>query len=98
MYSMDDLLYLVHSDGAEALRLHVGQPPVVVLDGEQQPIAGPAISMDEAAQLLQSITDTRQRRELREHGGVTFIYQFRKRASFVIHARLEGENICLDIH
>jgi Tfp pilus assembly pilus retraction ATPase PilT len=62
MYSMDDLLHLVHSDGADELKLHVGQPPVIVIDGEQQPIEGPAITAENAEQLLRSITDTRQRR------------------------------------
>src|ERR1041384_4305442 len=31
MYSMDNLLRLLHSDGADELRLHVGTPPVIVL-------------------------------------------------------------------
>jgi Tfp pilus assembly ATPase PilU len=98
MYSMDDLLYLVHSDGADELRLHVGQPPVLVLDGEPQPIEGPAITTEDAAQLWHSIADTRQRRALRDHGVVEFIYRFRGRASFVVLARMEDENVGMDIH
>ena len=98
MYSMDDLLHVVHSDGADGLKLHVGQPPVVVIDGEQQPIEGPAITTQDAEQLLQSITDTRQRRELRENGVVEFIYKSRGRASFVVHAKMEDENVGMDIH
>lgn len=65
MYSMDDLLYLVHSDGADGLRLEVGQPPVIIIDGEDQQIEGPPMTVEDAERLLQSITDTRQRRELR---------------------------------
>ena len=98
MYSMDHFLHLVHSDGADESRLHVGQPPVIVLDGEQQPLEGPAITTEDAEQLLQSITNTRQRRDLREHGAVEFIYRFRGRASFVVRARLEDENVKMDIH
>jgi len=98
MYSMDDLLHLLHSDGADGLRLHVGQPPVIILEGEPQPLEGPAITTEDAAQLLQSITNTRQRRELREHGSVEFIYRFRGRASFVVRARMENENIAIEIH
>jgi Tfp pilus assembly ATPase PilU len=98
MYSMDNLLYLLHSDGADELRLHVGQPPVIVLEGEQEPIDGPAITTEDAQELLQSITDTRQRRDLREHGVVDFIYRFRDRANFVVRARLEDENVGMDIH
>ena len=62
---MDDLLHLVHSDGADGLRLQVGQPPVVVIDGEDQQVERPAITVENAERLLQSITDTRQRRVLR---------------------------------
>jgi Tfp pilus assembly ATPase PilU len=98
MYSMDNLLHLLHSDGADELRLHVGQPPVVVLEGEQEPIEGPAITTEDAQELLQSITDTKQRRDLREHGVVEFIYRFRDRANFVVRARLEDENVRMDIH
>lgn len=98
MYSMDDLLHLLHSDGADELRLHVGQPPVIVLDGEQQPLEGPAMTAEDAVRLWQSITNTRQRRDLREHGVVEFIYRFRGRASFVVRARMEDENVGMDIH
>ena len=95
---MDNLLHLVHSDGADELKLHVGQPPVIVIDGEQQPIEGPAITAENAEQLLQSITDTRQRRDLREHGAVAFIFRFRGCASFVVRAKMENENVGMDIH
>ena len=95
---MDDLLHLAHSDGADELRLHVGQPPVIVLDGEQQPLEGPPITTEDAKHLLQSITNTRQRRALREHGMVEFIYRFRERANFVVRARMEDENVGMDIH
>jgi len=95
---MDDLLHLVHSDGADGLRLRVGQPPLVVLDGEEQQVEGPAITTEDAEQLLQSISDTRQRRDLRKHGVVEFMYRFRERVSFVVRAKIKDENVCMDIH
>lgn len=95
---MDTLLHLLHSDGADALRLHVGEPPVIVLDGKPQKLVRSAITTEEAEQFLQSIADTRQRRELRDHGSVEFMYRFRDRASFVVHAKIEGENIHMEIH
>jgi Tfp pilus assembly ATPase PilU len=98
MYSMDDLLHLVHSDGADRLRLQVGQPPVIVIDGEDQQIEGPAITVDDAERLLRSITDTRQRRDLREHGEIEFICRFRHCASFVVRARIRDGDVFLDIH
>jgi len=98
MYSIDDLLHVVHSDGADGLRLEVGQPPVIVLDGEDQQIEGPPITIENAARLLQDITDTRQRRDLRQHGNVEFIYRFRRCASFVVRATIRDENVLIDIH
>lgn len=98
MYSMDDLLHLVNSDGADELRLHVGQPPVVVLDGEPHPIEGPPITTENAEHFLQSITNTRQRREFRERGAVRFIYRFRRVTDFVVCARMEDENVEMVIH
>ena len=95
---MDDLLHLVHSDGADGLRLQVGQAPVIVIDGEDQQIEGPAITVEDAERLLHSITDTRQRRDLREHGDIEFIYRFRRRASFVVRAKIRDESVFLDIH
>jgi Tfp pilus assembly ATPase PilU len=95
---MDDLLHLVHSDGADGLRLQVGQPPVIVMDGEDQQIEGPAITVEDAEGLLKNITDTRQRRELREHGDIEFIYRFRHCASFVVRAKIRDEHVVLEIH
>src|ERR1041385_7163955 len=95
MYSMDNLLHLAHSDGADELRLHVGEPPVVVLDGEAQPIDGPVIEAEEAELLLQSITDTRQRRELREHRAVEFLCRFREFKGCEIHLLKNKEAIDL---
>lgn len=96
--SMDDLLHLLHSDGADELRLHVGQAPIIVLEGEQQPLEGPLLSTEDTEHLWQNIANTRQRRELRAHGVVDFIYRFRSRADFVVHARMEDENVGMDIH
>lgn len=95
---MDTLLHLLHSDGADALRLCVGAPPVVVLDGQPQNLPRSAITTEEVEQLFQSIADTRQRRELRDQGRVEFLYRFRDRASFVVHAKMEGDNIHMEIH
>ena len=95
---MDDLLRLLHSDGADELRLHVGTPPVIVLDGEPQTIEGPAITTEDAERLLQSVANTRQRRELREHGMVEFIYKFRGSTAFVVRAKMEDENVGIDVH
>ena len=98
MYSIDDLLHIVHSDGADLLRLEVGQPPMVAIDGEDQAIEGPAITVEDAQRFLQCLADTRQRRDLRKRGEIEFIYRFRQCASFVVHAKVDDERIYIDIH
>src|SRR5437868_13239408 len=98
MYSIDDLLHLANSDGADELRLHVGMPPIMVLEGEHHAIEGPPITTEDAEQLLESVATTRQRRELRERGFVQFIYRFRRITDFVVCARMEDENVGIDIH
>lgn len=98
MNSMDDLLHLVHSDGADGLGLRVGHPPVIVLDGEELPMEGPPLTTQDAERLWRSISDTRQRRRLREQGAIEFIYRFRAHASFVVRAKLEDGNVRMAIH
>jgi Tfp pilus assembly pilus retraction ATPase PilT len=98
MYSMEDLLHVLHSDGLDALRLRVGSPPVLVLDGDPNVVEGPALAPEDAQDLWHALADTRQRRTLREKGEVEFLYRFRDRVSFVVKAKLDGENILLDIH
>jgi Tfp pilus assembly ATPase PilU len=95
---MDDLLHLLHSDGADALRLHVGEPPLLVLDGKAQPLDGPAITAQDAQDFWHALANTRQRRTLRQRGEIEFMYKFRDRADFVVKAKLNGENVSLDIH
>ena len=64
MYSMDDLLDRVKAERADELRLYVGTPPIIVPRGEHHTVEGPAIAIADAEQLLRSIANTRQRREL----------------------------------
>jgi len=98
MYAIDDLLHLIHSDGADRLTLHVGAPPVIVLDGESHTVEGPSLTSENIESLLQSIADTRQRRELRDSGSVQFIYRFRGIADFVVRAEIRDEDVNIEIH
>ena len=95
---MDDLLHLLHSDGADELRLRVGQPPIIVLDGEEKLIEGPPLTTGDTEHLLWGITDTRQRRMFRERHAVEFLYKFRGRTNFVVRAKIEGEDVCIVVH
>jgi Tfp pilus assembly pilus retraction ATPase PilT len=98
MYSIEDLLRLLHSEGADALRLRAGAPPVIVLDGEPQAVEGPAITAENAAGFIRDLSTTRQRRELRDQGVVRFVYRFRSATDFVVCARVESDGIAIEIH
>lgn len=93
MYSADHLLHLVNSDGADALKLRVGAPPLIVIEGKNCVIEGPLLTAENIEELLHSLADTRQRRELRQEGMVQFIYRLRGCTDFVVCARMDGESI-----
>ncbi len=93
MYSIDDLLHLLLSEGGERLYLCVGDAPVIVLDGERLILEGPVITREDAELFLRTLANTRQRRDLREHGAVKFMFRFRNRSSFVVRARIEDDDL-----
>jgi Tfp pilus assembly pilus retraction ATPase PilT len=98
MYAMDDLLHLLHSDGADRLQLRVGAVPTIVLQGERHAVEGPELTMTDAEKLLQAVAGTRQRRELRERGTVQFVYRFRGCADFVVRAQVSDSGVSIDVH
>jgi Tfp pilus assembly pilus retraction ATPase PilT len=97
MYSIDDLLQLVYSEGLDELRHHVGVPPIVVVEGEHHTLDEPPIKIEDAEQLLHSIADTRQRRELAERGVVKFSYRFRRILDVLVCATIEDAHVGIDI-
>jgi len=93
MYSMQELLQILHSDGAEALQIEIGAPPALLIEGQPHPIEGPPITAEHAEQLFQALSNSRQRRELWELGSVRFVYRFRGATDFLVQATLTGENL-----
>src|SRR5690242_11214019 len=96
-YDLNDLLTLVTEEGAEGLSLHSGQMPVVHLGGEPHAIAGPALTLENAEMLVKSLATTRQIRELRESRNSEFIYTFRESTQFKVQARIEDDQVQLDL-
>jgi Tfp pilus assembly ATPase PilU len=96
-YDMTDLLTLAVSECAEGLSLHVGQPPVVHVRGEAHTIEGPALTPENADALLRSLAGTRYMREFRERGTAVFIHSFKDAAQFKGRARLEHEEVQIDL-
>ena len=94
---MTDLLTLIIEERAGGLSLHAGQPPVVHLDGEPHSVERPSITPENAQTLFQSLATTRQVRELREHGTAEFIYTFRDSTQFRVQARMQHDQVQLEL-
>lgn len=97
MYQMDHLLTMLTIEKASELEFRAGSPPVIVLEDEQRVLQGPPITGDEVVQLLRGLATSRQMRSLRESGAVQFIYTTRGRSPFLVHARMEGENVVFHV-
>ena len=97
MYSMEDLLELTSNERADSLEIDPGKPPVLVVGGEQNAIEGPPLSAEDTDLLLRTIANSRQMRELHERRFIRFMYTLRPRSSFLVHARLEDEQIKFEI-
>jgi twitching motility protein PilT len=97
MYHLDHLLTMLTADKAKALQFRVGSPPLIVSDEEEHPLQGPPISAEEVMELLRCMADSRQIRDLRHRGVISFIYTPRGRAPFVVRARLQGDSIEFDV-
>ena len=99
MYSVDDLLQLAHIEKADELRLHVGKPPVLVwrdnypqlVGGKRRVLEGPEITLEDSEHFLLKLTNSRQRRDIREHGQATFFFLFQGRILFLVRAKAEDE-------
>ena len=94
-YTIGDLLDLVFTEKAKGLVLHRGKPPVVSVGEDLCAIEGPAISSQNADELLRSLATTRQIRELRESGRIEFFHDFQGRAQFIV--RVKTESAALEI-
>ena len=90
---MENLLTLIASEQARELRFRAGAPPVVVLGDEPHAMEGPPLTAEAAEQLLRSVATTRQMRELRERGAVTFIYTLQGTSPFLVNALLENQKV-----
>ncbi len=79
------------------LRIHVGRPPVIVVRGKEHWVDGPALTADNAEQLLRSISNSRQIREWRESGAAEFGYKFRNSSRFLIRVVMDDGNLGFDV-
>jgi len=97
LYSMMDLLNLVERERAEELRLHVGNPPVMMLRGQIRALDAVPLSNDNTAELFRSVATADQLRELQQCGDIHFIYVSQRSARFAVHAAIANEQVSLII-
>lgn len=92
------LLQSVLADGAHGLTLRSGQLPIVYSDKESTgPAEGAAPSADEVSGLLRQLIDSRQMREMRDGGTITFMHTLESGVQLLGRARQEGAEIHLEL-
>ena len=94
---MKDLLKMVAHERAEELRLHIGEPPIVVLQGEARALDVPIVTRESANELFSSIATEEQMKELHQCGDIHFIYDFQSSARFGVTATIQHEGPSLKI-
>jgi Tfp pilus assembly ATPase PilU len=97
VYDMQDLLNLISHERAEKLVVNVGKPPSVFLHDEEHVVEGRDVSRENAAELFRSVATPEQVRELDACGESRFIYTSAERAKFGVTAKIEREDISLEI-
>jgi len=97
MYSIQDLLALIEDAGAQEMRLRPGEPPVMISKGQSRPVAVHPLTADDITELLKTVANDEQLRELHACGDARFIYQSGPAARFSIIATLKGEELNFQI-
>ena len=93
MYSMENLLTLVHTEKARGLKIQAGTAPLVEGEENRHALGGPPITGEDARMLLRSMANSRQMRELETRGTVTFIYTLQGVSRFLITAKMQGNGV-----
>ena len=81
-YDMNDLLEIVVEQHASDLHLQVGQPPTLRLSGSMTPVDGPAITPQDAENLMLSITPDAHVQNVKLNGGTDFGFAYLDKARF----------------
>ncbi len=95
-----DLAALVRrllADGAYGLTLRTGEFPVVHSDKGSHSIEGACPTPEDVLSLLRQITDSRQMRELREHGVVSFMHTCGSGVRLLGGVRIEWDEIRVEL-
>ena len=91
-YSMSDLLQLVVSEGASDLHIRVGTAPTIRVHGILHRVEGPSLKVEDAEELMRSITSEEHIQQVRERGGADFAFAFGDAARFRVSVFKEKGN------
>lgn len=72
-YSIANLLDLMDKAGAEKAILEVGWTPILIKQGQRIEIEGPDVTSEVMAELVKTVTDSRQLRHLRDNATVDLV-------------------------
>ncbi|MFM2082620.1 MAG: Twitching mobility protein [Verrucomicrobiota bacterium] len=94
-YQMSDLLQLVVSEGSSDLHIRVGTAPTIRVHGILHRVEGPALSPEDAEELMRSITSDDHIQHVRERGGADFAFAFGDAARFRVSVFKEKGNFAM---
>src|ERR1051325_1578504 len=91
-YSMSDLLQMVVSENGSDLHIRVGTPPTIRVHGILHRVEGPALTSEDAEEVMRSITSEDHIQHVRERGGADFGFAFGDLARFRVSVFKEKGN------
>jgi len=81
-YEMNELLELVHEEGASDLHLQVGRPPTLRVHGSMISVDGPDLSASDTETLMEAITPESHIQATKTQGGADFGFAYMDKARF----------------
>lgn len=81
-YEMNELLELMHEEGASDLHIQVGRPPTLRLHGSMVSVDGPNLTAADTESLVQSITPDTYIEETKKGGGADFGFAYLDKSRF----------------
>jgi twitching motility protein PilT len=92
---MSDLLQLMVSEGSSDLHIRVGTAPTIRVHGILHRVEGPALTPEDAEELMRSITSDDHIQHVRERGGADFAFAFGDAARFRVSVFKEKGNFAM---
>ncbi len=96
-YSLSDLMQMAVAEGALAIHLYEGHPPVVELRDTLVTIEGPPLEPGEPQALLSAVVPVEELKELMREGTLLLWHRFSEAVRFRILAFREGDSVRVEL-